>query len=525
MLISKSLFVERCSYPKRARWMLNDKITYTMINQARYGDMDGAAIGQSVEDLVKELFADMTMVSIDGSKVDFKDRHASYHRLTMDAIASGATVIYQPGFLVETLIGEEIVKLFVKCDFLVRQDDGRYRIYEVKAKNTIRKENSKKELSDLKDDLRADVSFQRYVASKALGDHADDAVTIIHLNKYFVKNGPVDPGAILTMDDVSENCLGAVALEETIATMMHDLTLSEQIFNERYPFMGSEYFSHFAKEPEKGSIFTIPRLGNKCLPLLAQGKTMIDQLNEDDIIWLYNSKGEESEQSRYVRARQIGEDCVAETLQPKIADRSFPLVFYDYETISTPIPLLEWTSPRQQVVVQYSIHVIHQDGTNEHYEDILQSGEQTNERIVASLTAIAARYLQSSFVVWYQWFEKSRNDEMATAYPAYAPILQQMNTKTVDLMETVSQMHYFHRGFGGSSSIKKVLPVLTGITYDDLDVHNGAQAQDLLIKLISWSLQGMQADLISSQLLTYCKQDTRAMVRIWEELRGKIHNE
>ena len=52
--------------------------------------------------------------------------------------------------------------------------------------------------------------------------------------------------------------------------------------------------------------------------------------------------------------------------------------------------------------MQYSIHVIHQDGTNAHYEDILQPGEQTNERIVASLTAIAERYLQSSFVVWYQ---------------------------------------------------------------------------------------------------------------------------
>ncbi|MBP7885349.1 hypothetical protein KAZ93_04315 [Patescibacteria group bacterium] len=64
--------------------------------------------------------------------------------------------------------------------------------------------------------------------------------------------------------------------------------------------------------------------------------------------------------------------------------------------------------------------------------------------------------------------------------------------------------------------------MLTGITYDDLDVHNGAQAQDLLIKLVSGALQGMQADLISSQLLTYCKQDTRAMVRIWEELRKKL---
>jgi hypothetical protein len=40
-------------------------------------------------------------------------------------------------------------------------------------------------------------------------------------------------------------------------------------------------------------------------------------------------------------------------------------------------------------------------------------------------------------------------------------------------MDIFKDMQYFHRDFSGSASIKKVLPVLTDISYDDLEVGNG----------------------------------------------------
>lgn len=55
MRISKSLFVEFGRSPKAARFYINDKEKYQVIREDRYGSMDGAAIGDSVENIVLEL--------------------------------------------------------------------------------------------------------------------------------------------------------------------------------------------------------------------------------------------------------------------------------------------------------------------------------------------------------------------------------------------------------------------------------------------------------------------------------------
>jgi lipopolysaccharide biosynthesis protein len=47
-----------------------------------------------------------------------------------------------------------------------------------------------------------------------------------------------------------------------------------------------------------------------------------------------------------------------------------------------------------------------------------------------------------------------------------------VNNQTFDLMDIFKNMDYFHRDFNGSASIKKVLPVMTNISYDDLEVGN-----------------------------------------------------
>jgi hypothetical protein len=57
-------------------------------------------------------------------------------------------------------------------------------------------------------------------------------------------------------------------------------------------------------------------------------------------------------------------------------------------------------------------------------------------------------------------------------YPEYKTFFESVNAKTFDLMEVFSEFHYFDRRFKGSASIKKVLPVLTDISYDGLEVPN-----------------------------------------------------
>jgi ABC-type branched-subunit amino acid transport system substrate-binding protein len=76
--------------------------------------MDGEAIGQSVEDMVKELYKSKDIVEIDTKHLDYKNRHKSYHELTLKAIDKKADVLYQAGFANDSL--------FAKTDFLVKNE-------------------------------------------------------------------------------------------------------------------------------------------------------------------------------------------------------------------------------------------------------------------------------------------------------------------------------------------------------------------------------------------------------------------
>jgi hypothetical protein len=56
MIITKSLFVHFCTSPQLAWWHIHDKKgVYQHIQEAKYGAMDGLAIGEEVEDAVLRL--------------------------------------------------------------------------------------------------------------------------------------------------------------------------------------------------------------------------------------------------------------------------------------------------------------------------------------------------------------------------------------------------------------------------------------------------------------------------------------
>ena len=77
----------------------------------------------------------------------------------------------------------------------------------------------------------------------------------------------------------------------------------------------------------------------------------------------------------------------------------------------------------------------------------------------------------------------------------------------------------------GSYSIKKVLPSLfpndESLDYHNLDqVHKGDEASNAYLSLKS--LEEEQAKKLRDNLLKYCKLDTYAMVKIYDELKTLI---
>lgn len=515
MYITKSLFVNFSTSPHLAWRSLHDKKwVYAQILEAKYWAMDGLAIWEEVEQAVLKLLDTRQITAISTQWLDFSKWHASYHEKTMQALDEKPAVVYQPGFVHNGL--------FCKCDLLVLNEEWQYDLLEVKAKNSVRKK-TKDEL--LLDDMCADISFQSYVLSRVLGDKFSGKCFFMHLNKEYVREWEIDYAKLIKSDEVTTELMQDAQIELMIEAIRKLSDMTKEQLDQIYPYTWEDHLTYFGTPAEKGSIRNIPRIWRNLPELYNAWIRMIDDITDEQVMnMLTNKKDEPTVQSRYVELRKQWGDTVIDNqaIKEQLSELKYPLYFYDYETVSVPVPVFQNSSPRQQVVVQYSCHKIDADGTITHTEAVIANGENDNTRIIDQLIQDLDNWKDWTYIVRYKWFENSRNKELAEQYPDYKEALEAINAKTFDLMEVFSKLNYFDKRFAWSSSIKKVLPVLTDISYTDLEVSNGAIASDLLGKLSKWTIEKDQEDTVVTDLLEYCKQDTWAMVRIWEEIKKVI---
>ena len=508
MIITKSLFVDFCTSPQLAWWNIHDKKwVYKQILESKYWAMDWLAIGEEVEQAVLKLLEWKQIVTVSTKNLDFKNWHQSYHQETQKVIATDPEVIYQPSFVTDWL--------FCKSDLLVQNDQWLYDLREAKAKNSVRKSTKDEPLLE---DMQADISLQHYILKRTLWEKYSGRCFFVYLNDEYKKEWAIDYHQLIQKEEVTNECMPDDLIDTILQSLKKCFSLSKKELDQKSPFVGGDYLTYYWEKAPEWSVFTIPRIWRSLPDYVEDGKMFIDDLNENDVLDLMNKKWEPTGTSCYVELWHQWEQTIIDRkiIQELLSWLEFPLYFYDYETVSVPVPVFEWSSPRQQVVVQYSCHTMESDWTITHTEALINNWENENKRIIEQLITDLNRWTHWTYIVRYKWFENSRNKELAKQYPAYADALLAINERTFDLMEIFSKLHYFDRRFNGSASIKKVLPVLTDIRYDNLAVSNGAIASELLWKLAKWLIPKEKQ--VIENLLTYCKQDTRAMVAIYQKL-------
>jgi len=127
-----------------------------------------------------------------------------------------------------------------------------------------------------------------------------------------------------------------------------------------------------------------------------------------------------------------------------------------------------------------------------------------------------------ALVAYNASFERRCLKELAEAVPAHAEALRAMAGRPHDLLPVVRN-HVYHPEFGGSFSLKAVLPALVpDVGYQGLEVKNGSDAAAWLFRIL---LQESDFDadrlaVLRKELLAYCEIDTLALVRLREVLEG-----
>lgn len=433
-----------------------------------------------------------------GLRLGFNDNN-EYLNLptrTIKALNDGAKTIFQGRF--------EHKQLTFICDVITIVDNKVVDLYEIKSSTKAKPEHE------------LDLAFQMVVL-EACG-YKVNKIAVIHVNNEYVRNGEIKVNQITSTSDITRKV--KEKREETKANIEKALQVisSSKIPNISPSLARGSSFGEWLEifrnlttlEPE--SIYD----------LFMVNATKIGKLEELKIKWLVDIHDElplTDKQKLQILATRQGKEIVNKSEIKKFLKKLvFPLYFLDYETLSGVIPYFDGLAPYQDLPFQYSLHVLDKpNGRLSHNTYLHKENSSPVKALSESLKSNIGT--KGSVLVWNEGFEKNCNKSLGKLLPKFESFYEQLNKRIVDLMIPFSSNWYVHKDFGGSSSLKKVLPVLvTELSYKELEIHEGLAAQRLWMESV---LDGKRSDSkkqILNDLEKYCKLDTLAMVEIYKQL-------
>ena len=399
--------------------------------------------------------------------------------------------------------------LYAQADIVVTDADGRIAIYEVKSSTKIKNERGQNHIKD--------ACFQMICAEEA--GYSVSSLSIIHVNKDYIRQGEINPEAFLTYVDVTYQAKTIATETRVEIDAALNLLQQDQIDRNtcscRYKSGANhcDSFDYFNPHVPEYSIYCLPRLNyNKQRDLLDAGYIALEDVPDD---FKLSPQQTLVVKSAKAKTAQINENNIISFFNKLI----YPIYFFDYETFCSAVPFTDGVKPHQHIPVQYSLHRLSHDGSVAHFEYLAMEKGLPHNLILSMKSHIGP---VGSILSWYDTFERTRNKEMALIYPEHAEFLTDINNRMIDLMD-VFVTDYVDMRFKGSTSIKKVLPVVCPhLSYKDLNVQDGTGAMEAWDTMTTPSCDNTKKEQLRTQLLDYCKLDTWAMVELYNCLKNMV---
>ena len=187
-----------------------------------------------------------------------------------------------------------------------------------------------------------------------------------------------------------------------------------------------------------------------------------------------------------------GKDYIdKKSIKAELDQWQWPLYFFDFETNSEPIPRFKGDKPYTPIPFQYSCHVWKSPGSElEHFEYLHIDETDPREPLVKSIIKNFGK--KGSVVAYSKGYEAMVLTNLADRFPKHKKALLFIKSRLVDPLPIIKNNIYL-KEFKGSFSIKKVAPALIGekLSYKDLDVADGTEAQAVVEGLITLAMVGL----------------------------------
>lgn len=212
--------------------------------------------------------------------------------------------------------------------------------------------------------------------------------------------------------------------------------------------------------------------------------------------------------------------CDKAALKEWLNKLEYPLYYLDYETVMLPVPEFEGTSPYQQVPFQFSLHIQQEKGGKVEHSGYLHKDRSDPRRALAE-ALVKQCGKKGSVIVYNAAFERTRNKELAEAFPDLKKQILAINDRMIDQLAPFKKKMLYSKKQDGSASIKRVLPAFTKLSYDNLGIKNGGEATELYAAFLNGVLSEAETKEMFKNLDIYCGQDTYAMVLLMDVLYQK----
>ena len=440
--------------------------------------------GHTVGELACNRFPEGTLVAGDFRQPEKALAH------TRELLHQEAPVLFEPAFLFDGI--------FVRVDILQQRTDDTWNIIEVKSTTKV------------SDTHIADAAVQTYVT-----ENSGLTVTgtyIMHLNRSCRYPNLEN---LFEIEEITEAARFLWPDLRPKITAFHHILCQDtppDIPIGRHCIKPYEcpFKSHCWQHVKEPSVFSVPRISaQKIETLTAKGIYSLYDIPEDFPL--------SANQRRYVGLFHHNKPQI---LWPAIKDElhtlSYPLYFLDFETQMDAVPRLPGLRPYDQYPFQYSLHTLQDNGALTHSEYL--HVEDTDPR--GPLDEQLCRDIgpEGTIIAFNDSFEKRVIKDLSFIAPEYRTQLRSMLERFFDLMK-IFRDYYFHPAFGGSNSIKAILPVLVpDLSYKDLHIQNGGSAQVAWEHFLAEEDQSKRLAL-ETGLKDYCRLDTLAMVRLFQHLQ------
>ena len=497
MFLSKSKYCLLWQCPKLL-WLEKNQPELKTVDASRE---DRMAVGNEVGDLAMELFGPFTETTV--LKEDGWPNIPAMLKKTRQCIDEGIENICEAAF--------SYGGLYCAVDILRKDKDG-YGIYEVKSS------------SHASPIYGVDIAYQKYVL-----EHCGIRVTgtyLVCINTDYVRGETLDIQELFRVVDMAELVAEEYPIVESRLAVA-EKTLASETEPERpigehcrNPYECA-YWNYCTRELPCPNVFDLYGIHfKKALEYYHRGNVSFPDL-------LTGPKLNDRQLRQIQHVLSDHEDEIDKNgIQDFLNTLSYPLCFFDFESMQQAIPQYPGCRPYAQIPFQYSLHYIEAPGGElKHREFLAQSGTDPRRAIAESICRDIPP--NACVTVYNRSFESARLKELAELFPDLASHLLIIRSNIKDLLVPFQSGHYYNRAMGGSFSIKSVLPALfpddPELDYHNLEgIHNGVEAMSIFPKIKDMAPE--EAAKARQNLLNYCKLDTYALVKIWEKLTEASRN-